>query len=154
MPARPGTRWTSKMQESGRRERSRGIYSIPGHRIPVRIDLDGSRSLQTTFLTSFFSGTGVENRRGRHFWQKKTPLRGTAVPNNRGLGPPGRPGRLIGGPGAQEGPKTHLIRCPKGPLGPFGALGPYWGPWGPWALLLGPLGSYWALFPLRECATA
>ena len=144
VPARLGTRRTSKLHESARRGRSRDVQGTPLHRNTAQIDLEGSQGLERPFLTCFFSrvhalfsGTCIfpekKNSRRVCFWagnpiSRKWPHRASGgsgdfscVPRSLWWGP--------WGPKDPKDPKTPLE--PMGPLGPLGAHGGPWGPIGP-----------------------
>ena len=116
----PGTRRPSIFHESASKSASRAPQHLPGLEIAARSHLEGSRGLERLPGAPFFSRVDVIFSGTRHFWRKKTSLRGTHLPSRKvwvwgripkwGLSLPigGRgegPGEL--GPWAQKGPRAQ-----------------------------------------------
>ena len=120
-------------------------------RIAARVDLEGSRGLESLPGALFFSRSDVQNFEKCHFLPGKNRRRQRTRTSNKGWEPAaGRPKSgvsqkcsrsLWGAPGAppeSPGAPGGALGAPKGPKMPRGGS---WGPWGP----MGPCGALGAL---------
>ena len=121
MLARPGTRGPSILHESTSKSAIRDPQDIPGRRIAARVDLEGSRALESLPGAPFFSRYMSLFSRKTRFLPGKNRRRHTTRTSNRSLGPP--PGRRRPPPGIQR-PPPGIQRPPPGRKRPPPGLRP------------------------------
>ena len=176
--ARPGTRGPSILHESTSKSAIRDPRDIPGRRIAARVDLEGSRGLESLPGALFFRGPMSLFSKKCHFCRKKTAGGRAREPQTRagsrrragggrrqgqkgrrqasgrpgGRRPPGgqNPGFFKNVPGASGGLRGLPLSPPVPPVPLMGPLGPQKGPKTPRGGSWGPWGPHGP--PLRYCA--
>ena len=142
--ARPGTRGPSILHQSTSKSAIRDPRDIPGRRITARVDLEGSRGLESLPGALFFSRSDVIFFEKVPFLPEKNRRRQRTRTSNKGWEPAaGRPKSgvskkcsrsLWGAPGAppeSPGAPGGALGAPKGPKMPPGGHGALGAPMGP-----------------------
>ena len=86
MLAGPGTRGPSILHEMTSKSASRDPRDTPRFRITARVDLEGSRGLESLPGALFFSRSDVQNFKKTHFLPEKNRRRHSAEPQTRAGG--------------------------------------------------------------------